>query len=381
MSLLVKKDSGQSITPAVHLEFIQNQAGLPDEQGADEVEAYHRALFLHHHAGDLERFQQQARIHSDRLAHIESRLKDAHAKLSGLDRLVPIQLAEGPDVQPTSPWNHWDRAMFAAALLGIIGMLVFGILNISFNLLESGLVTFVEHPIRAYFWAALLPVGALAVKIGWDFLASPRRRGLYLWCCLALGVAGVVVWVAAYASVYPALSKTVSEHIESMSVFDNADAAAQQARGAVASTGAKWVDIITVAAQAVAEIFLSAVLGIYMTVVYNRHRPVRLAGNPLFVQLDQERVSLEGEVERERLALAEAQGNQTRLENQLTALVAYAKSMFQKEALLRRDQAHQQRTLLDQISGQLRTQLAAFENGHPGGRGSAAAALGNANGK
>jgi hypothetical protein len=41
--------------------------------------------------------------------------------------------------------------MFASALLGIIGLLVFGVLNVSVNLLESGLVTFLESPVRAYF--------------------------------------------------------------------------------------------------------------------------------------------------------------------------------------------------------------------------------------
>ena len=93
--------------------------------------------------------------------------------------------------------------MFAAALLGIASLIVFGVLNISFNLLESGLVTFMENPVRAYFWTALLPVGALGVKVGWDFLQNRRIRDMYLWACLALGVGGVLVWVAAYASIYP----------------------------------------------------------------------------------------------------------------------------------------------------------------------------------
>src|SRR5437868_9060844 len=135
------------------------------------------------------------------------------------------------------------------------------------------------------------------------------------------------------------------------------------------SAGAKWIDVITVASQATAQIFLSAVLGMYMTMIYARHRPVRLAGNPLFIQLDQERVALEKSVATERLALAEARGNQSRLENQLSALVAYARSMFQKESALRRDQAQQKRVLLDQISEQLRSQLASVENSSGNGRG------------
>jgi hypothetical protein len=251
--------------------------------------------------------------------------------------------------------------MFAGALLAVVSLLVFGVFNISFNLLESGLVTFLENPIRAYFWAALLPVGALAVKVGWDFLKTPRLRDLYLWSCLAAGILGVLVWVAAYATVYPTLSKTINENIESLSVFDQ-----PSVKTSVTAAGAKWVDAITVASQAVAEIFLSAVLGIYMTIIYSRHRPVRLAGNPLFTQVDQERRLLEQEVSQERLSLAEAKGNRTRLENQLTALLAYAKSMFQKEVAERRDQAAQKRDLLDQLSQHLRTQLETISS--PGSR-------------
>jgi hypothetical protein len=126
------------------------------------------------------------------------------------------------------------------------------------------------------------------------------------------------------------------------------------------------VDVITVASQAVAEIFLSAVLGIYMTIIYSRHRPVRLAGNPLFTQVDQERRILEQEVAQERFALGEARGNRTRLENQLAALLAYAKSMFQKELAARRDQAEQKKDLLDQLSQHLRTQLETISS--PGSR-------------
>jgi len=351
----VKREKIETITPAVHLEFIQNQAAAPDldnGDGIEQIEAYHRSLFLHHHAADLERFQQQARIHEDRLAHLETRLKDTHARLAGTDKLVPVNIDGEPDIKPASLWNLWDRAMFTSAFIAILSLLAFGVLNISFNLLESGLVTFVENPIRAYFWAALLPVGALAVKVGWDFLQSCRARDIYLWSCLATGIIGVLVWVAAYASVYPTLSKSISEHIDSLSVFDKAAGPA-----GVTAAGAKWVDAITVGGQAIAEIFLSAVLGIYMTVIYSRHRPVRLAGNPLFLQLDEERRSLEEGVARERLSLAEAKGNQNRLEHQLTALVAFAKSMFQKETALRRDQGREKQKLLDELSEHLRGQL------------------------
>jgi hypothetical protein len=305
-------------------------------------------------------------------------MKEIHAKLGGLEKLVPVRNNGGEaDIAPTAPWNNWDRFMFILAGLGILCLLAFGVLNISFNLLESGLITFVQNPVRSYFWAALLPIGALGVKIGWDFIQDQRRRDRYLWTCLALGVFGVIVWLAAYATVYPTLSKTTTEHLASLSVFDQGNANDGFLRGATAG-GAKLVDATIVAAQAIAEIFLSAALGIYMTVIYSRHRPVLLAGNPLFTQLDEERRAVEDNIARERLALAEARGNQNRLESQLTALVSFARSLFQKESSLRRDQSQQKRVLLDQISEQLRSQLKSFENGAVNDRN---LPLGTANGK
>jgi hypothetical protein len=341
----------------VHLEFIQNRVAFAEGDATAEVEAYHRALFLHHHARDLERFQQEARIHEDQLARLESTLQDTHARLRGVEKLVAVQVNGSPDVQPTSPWNNWDRAMFIGALLGIVSLLIFGVLNISFNLLESGLVTFTESPVRAYFWAALLPVGALGVKIGWDFLQHARLRDAYLWTCLMLGVAGVLVWVVAYASVYPTLSKTTSEQIDSLSVFDQ-PAANAGALGGSNHAGVKTVDAIIVGSQAIAEIFLSAVLGMYMTVLYGRHRPVRLSQNPLYAQLDEERRLLEQGIAAERLALAEARGSISRLEHQMSALVSYAKSMFQKECALHRDRNEHKKAVIERISEQLRVQLA-----------------------
>jgi hypothetical protein len=356
MNALATKETAAA-GPTVHLEFIQNQAGLPEAEGLEAVDAYHRAVFMHHHARDFERFQQQGRIHTDRLNHLEGRLSDINARLSGHEKLVPVKIDGEPDIEPTAPWNIWDRAMFVAALLGVLSLLVFGVLNISFNLLESGLVTFVESPIRAYFWAALLPVGALAVKVGWDFLQSRQKRETYVWVCLSIGVVGVLVWMSTYAMVYPTLSRSTADQIEGLSVFGNSTEAAS-----ATAAGVKWTDVIIVASQATAEIFLSAVLGIYMTMIYMRHRPVRLAENPMFMQLEQERRLLGDEVERERIALAEAKGSESRLQNQLNALVSYAKSLFQHESALRRDQLHQKRLLLDQISEQLRSQLQTMQN-------------------
>jgi hypothetical protein len=266
--------------------------------------------------------------------------------------------------------------MFAACCLGIVALIVFGVLNISFNLLESGLITFQENPLRSYLWAALLPVGALAVKVGWDLLGPGRRRDLYLWTCLGLGLAGVLVWVGAYACVYPTLSKGISEHIASLTVFDAASSGRGGARG-LDFAGAKWVDVTTVAGQAVAEIFISAVLGMYLTALYARHRPVRLARDPTFVQLRLEHERLDESIARERLSLAEAAGNLVRLENQLAALIAYGKSLFHREAAKRQDQTEKRQVILEQLSDHLRQHLDPEEPGSRLSAGASSAALGS----
>src|SRR5205085_506920 len=128
------------------------------------------------------------------------------------------------------------------------------------------------------------------------------RRNIYLWTCLLLGMAGVLVWVSAYACVYPTLSKSVTDQIASLTVFDKAPGSSSADSG-LNFAGAKWVDVLTVAGQAVAEIFLSAVLGMYLTNLYSRHRPVRLALDPAFAQLAEERGELEQSIARERLSL------------------------------------------------------------------------------
>src|ERR1041384_8252173 len=194
MKTMTPQQNGGTISPSVHLEFIQNQVGLSETDSLEEIEAYHRALFLHQHAGEMELNQQQARIHEDRLGHLESRLKAIHAKTGNLEKLVPVRTNGEADIAPTAPWNNWDRFMFALAALGILCLLAFGVLNISFNLLESGLVTFLQNPIRSYFWAALIPIGALGVKIGWGFIQDRRRCDAYLWSCLVAGIIGVIVW-------------------------------------------------------------------------------------------------------------------------------------------------------------------------------------------
>ena len=186
-----------TIASAINLEFVRNVAESATGEGLTEVESFHRSLFLHQHGRDLEQFRQQRIMSESRLADLETRLLTARQRLVGEEPLLPVMEGGAPDTRPTAPWNLWDQTMFWIAAVGIACLLVFGVLNISFNLLESGIVTFTEHPVRAYLWAALLPVGALAVKIGWDFLESSRRQGIYLWTCLGIGMVAVLVWVAA----------------------------------------------------------------------------------------------------------------------------------------------------------------------------------------
>lgn len=353
---------------AIHLEFIRTAVESGSETALEEVETFHRALFLHQHSGDLERLQQEQRLREDRLTGLETRLARVGERLAGEMELVPV-LEEGrPDTQPSAPWNFWDRAMAVLSAVAIVCLLVFGVFNVSFNLLESGIVTFAEQPVRAYFWAAPLPVGALAVKIGWDVLSSRRKRGVYLWICLLTGVLAVLVWVAAYASVYPMLSRSTADDFASLSVFDGG-AAGSDFLTRYTSGGVKRLDMILVAAQAVAEICLSAALGIYLTQLFARHRPVRLARNAAFDQYEAERRLVEGEVTRERLALADARGGICRIENQLTAYLAYVRSLVQREGMLRRDPVHQKRRLIEEMAERLRAGLAEVESRPSGGNG------------
>jgi hypothetical protein len=379
MKTTATSSNAESIIPAVHLEFIQNQLENPSAAGPEEVEQYHRALFLHHHAVQWEKFRQQAKTHEDRLLFLEGQLRDTDAGLGARTKLVPVMIDGEEDVHPTSPWNVWDLLMFAACGLGIVCLITFGVWNISFNLLESGLITFRENPIRSYLWAALLPVGALAVKLGWDFLPASKTRDTYLWSCLLAGLLGVLVWVAAYACVYPTLSKGINEHIATLTVFDNQPGAVSPVFG-LNFAGAKWIDVITVAGQAVAEIFLSAVMGIYLTKLYARHRPVRLAYDPEFAQLSQERKTLEENIARERLSLGEAAGNLVRLENQLAALIAYGKSMFHREAAKRQDQSQKRQVILEHLSEHLRNHLDPVDAGNRLAAANAVPASGRKNG-
>jgi hypothetical protein len=318
---------------------------------------------MHHHALEIERLKQEGLAHEDRLGFLHSRWKEIQERLKGLEKFVPVTYEGQPDVRPSAPWNFWDRLMFGGALAAIISLLIFGILNISFNLLESGLVTFMENPYRAYFWAALLPVGAFAVKVGWDLMPEGSWRAVYLWVCLALGMAGVLVWIATYSTVYPTLSKSITDQLATVSVFDEGNSSSQFSLG-----GARAVDMVMVFAQAIAEIFLSAVLGMFMTLIYVRHRPVQLATDPVFAKLDEERVRLEKEVVDARLGLAAARGREKQYENQLSALATYAKSIYQKELAVRKEQSSQKEAVLDRITQHVRTQLEAISSGDNGGR-------------
>jgi hypothetical protein len=380
MNATATKTVSENISPAVHLEFIQNQLENTETSGSQEIEQYHRALFLHHHAVEWETCRQQTKVHEDRLVFLEGRLQETQLSLGERKKLVPPIIDGQEDTQPNSPWNTWDLVMFVAGCAGILCLVTFGVLNISFNLLESGFITFRQSPMRSYLWAALLPAGALAVKVGWDFLRDPHRRQVYLWSCLGLGLAGVLIWVGAYALVYPTLSKGITEQIGALTLFDGQGGGAAPA-SSLNFAGAKWVDVVTVAAQAIAEIFLSAVLGMYLTTLYSRHRPVRLAVDPAYRQLDLERRELEEAIARERLALGAATGTLTRLDNQLAALIAYGKSLFHREAARRQDQSHKRQVILDQLSEHVRTHLEGMETGNRLAANPAVSAFARNNGK
>jgi hypothetical protein len=344
------------VMPPIHVEFIENQLANPDGSGGEEVEKYHRALFLRHHAVEWETQRQAAKVHEERLVFLQAALKKIDHQLETRTSLVPPMDGQD-DTRPMAPWNAWDITMFAACLGGIVCLMTFGVWNISFNLLESGLVTFRDNPLRPYLWAALLPAGALAIKLGWDMMENGRKRTLYVWACLLLGMLGVIVWIGAYACIYPTLSKGIDAHIATLTVFGD------QTTG-LNFAGAKWVDVTTVAAQAVAEIFLSALMGIYLTTLYARHWPVRLARDAGYAQLIHERETLEESIARERRELGEATGIVIKLENELAALVAYGRSMFHREAAKRKDQSEKRQVILDELSDHLRTHLERLDPGN-----------------
>src|SRR5258707_8854548 len=110
MNATASKSNAESIIPAVHLEFIQNQLENPMASGPEEVEQYHRALFLHHHAVEWEKYRQQARTHEERLIFLESQLKRTDLELSARSKLVPVTVDGVEDTKPNSPWNAWDVA-------------------------------------------------------------------------------------------------------------------------------------------------------------------------------------------------------------------------------------------------------------------------------
>ena len=171
--------------------------------------------------------------------------------------MVPASFDGREDLRPSCPWNGWDLTMLVLSCLGIVALLTFGVLNISFNLLESGFITFRENALRSYLWAALLPVGALAAKIGWDCLKTPNRRDVYLWTCLGLGMLGC--WFR--FGRMPASIPRSPRGSMTTSPLSPCSTTPPAHRG-LEFAGAKWVNVITLAAQAMAEIFLSAVLGV-----------------------------------------------------------------------------------------------------------------------
>src|SRR5262245_25430420 len=105
MKTMSQNTNGGAISPAVHLEFIENQLSNGNGSAAQEVEQYHRALFLHHHAVEWEKFRQVAKTHEDKLSFLEGRLKENDLALAERTKFVAVNVDGRQDVSPTSPWN------------------------------------------------------------------------------------------------------------------------------------------------------------------------------------------------------------------------------------------------------------------------------------
>src|SRR5208282_2596341 len=127
MRTAASKPNEGGITPPVHLEFIQNQLENPGASAAvvAEIEQYHRALFLHHHAVEWEQARQNARTHAERLIFLEGRLKETELRLSERPALVPVMVDGREDTVPSPPWNAWELFMFALCSLGIVCLIAF----------------------------------------------------------------------------------------------------------------------------------------------------------------------------------------------------------------------------------------------------------------
>ncbi|MBT5926258.1 MAG: hypothetical protein HOH33_06535 [Verrucomicrobia bacterium] len=352
--------NGQEVDSFIHLEYIQYLADSRNGDGTAEVEAYHRALFMNQYGQELEHLKHKIQTHEERLEYLQPRLAKLRDQVKDVDSLVPVNHLDKPDVQPSQPWNMWDRFMFGLAGVGIFCLVIFGVLNISFNLIESGIVSFADYPYRAYFWAALLPVGAFAVKIGWDLIQPGSARLFYTWSCLVIGVIGVLVWVMTYASMYPSLSMSSAEQLASIQLFDANEGAGNIGDSMIGNV--KWMDMVIVASQSLAEIFLSALLGIFMTTVYQRHRPVRLAINPLHQQRNEEREDFENALEAEQNQLAKSKGKEMKMESQLQVFLSYARTLYEKELVIRQRHSHRKHQMLSKIASDLRTRLEEVES-------------------
>src|SRR5690349_507576 len=103
MNSTLPKTNAESITPAVHLEFIQNQLENPGPDTPEQVEQYHRYLFLHQHAPEWERHRQEVKIHQDKLSFLESQLQEIQLRLSERPKLVAARVDGAEDINPNAP--------------------------------------------------------------------------------------------------------------------------------------------------------------------------------------------------------------------------------------------------------------------------------------
>jgi hypothetical protein len=110
MSPLVKKEKERTQRSVRPSEFIQSQAACRKPKASKRLR-YHWALFLHHHAADLESYE-TTRVHQDRLAHLKiackrrPRFRATDARASGSDGEA--------DVKPSM--LEWVDAACATAL-------------------------------------------------------------------------------------------------------------------------------------------------------------------------------------------------------------------------------------------------------------------------
>jgi hypothetical protein len=180
--------------------FIEAEAGAGDDAGASRVADHHRNLHTMARGGamfTLERIRQKVEANLSSIGEGIVRLRAQLTKTRQWD--------DTPSAQPAKPWAWWEIGGAVLNGVGALACLFIDVHTYCVNLMESGLRTFREDPVSAYFYGGLalgLPVGlkTLLGRFGHkDGGVCRLWRGLAI-ATVALCIAGFVAFALAYPS-------------------------------------------------------------------------------------------------------------------------------------------------------------------------------------